>query len=462
MNPWGPGPGQAGLLALARKYMIRYGGAFSPPVVARAAGAILYGLDGREYLDFTSGQLCATLGHNHPRVVAAIEASCRAALHLDSRILAPPVVLLAQRLCELCPAPLRKAVLLTTGSESVEMGLKLAKKYTGRFEVVGIARSFHGLTGGAHSSTYAYRRRGYGPTLAGTYAIPAPYSYRCPVGACVGQCTLACLTAGFELVDAQTVGAPAAFVAEPILSSGGMIEPPPGYFQAVQRLCRERGMLLILDEAQTGLGRVGAMFAFLQDGIVPDILALSKTLGGGVPIAATLTSRAIEAGVVRNGFHHLTSHVSDPLPAAAALAVLDVLGEEGLVDAAAKKGARLKAGLLDLMARHELIGDVRGRGLLLGVEFVKDREGKVPAEVEGDAVTRWCRRRGLLLHAMRYPGRGFIWRVAPPLTVTDAEIDRALEIIEGALRAAPGGRPVRAPRRSGGGPRPGRRKPGGA
>jgi 2,2-dialkylglycine decarboxylase (pyruvate) len=271
--------------------------------------------------------------------------------------------------------------------------------------------------------------------VPGTYAIPAPYCYRCPLGLEPTSCQFACARVGFDLVDQQSVGELAVLMAEPIQSAGGIIEPPAGYWQAVKRMVDERGMLLVFDEAQTGLGRVGALFAFEQEGVVPDVLTLSKTLGGGIPLAATICSDALEADVQRKGFHYLTSHVSDPLAAAVGLAVLDVIAQEGLVARAAELGAYLRQQLLMLQARHEVIGDVRGRGLLQGVELVRDRATK---ESLGDAAVRIndrCLELGLGMNLLNRSGTT-VWRVAPPLTVTRQEIDRAISIMDTALTTA--------------------------
>ena len=270
-------------------------------------------------------------------------------------------------------------ILLNTGSEANEAAIRMAKLASGGHEVVGLTASFHGLTGGAGAATYSVGRRGYGPALPGSMAIPAPNAYRCPIRHCSDACDLSCLEVGFELIDAQRAGQPAAAIAEPILSTGGVIVPPPGYFPRLKELCAARGMLLILDEAQTAFGRVGANFAFEQDGVVPDFLAVSKTLGGGIPLAAAVTSAAIEETCYERGFVHVTSHVSDPLPAAVGLAVLEVLRREHLAERALALGARLEAGLRDLHQRYEVIGDVRGRGLLWGVELVRDRQSRQPA-----------------------------------------------------------------------------------
>jgi 2,2-dialkylglycine decarboxylase (pyruvate) len=426
------------LLERARKHLIRYCRTWQPPFIVSGRGSTVTDIDGREYLDFTSGQMCATIGHNHPRVVKALETSAQRILHLNSTLLAPETIELAERLSSLLPASLSMSIFLNTGSEANEIALKMAKLCTGRFETVGLTRSFHGLTVGAGSSTYAIARRGHGPALPG-FALPAPYCYRCPVRSAFPGCDFLCLRAGFELVDAESVGSLAACIVEPIISAGGLIDPPRGYLTALREECRKRGMIYILDEAQTAFGRLGTMFAFEQDGGPPDILTLSKTFGGGVPIAATVTSPEIEARAVENGFFHITSHVSDPMPSLVGLAVLDLIVEENLADAARTQGDYFISRLRELARRFEIIGDVRGRGLLIGVEFVRDRHSKEPAEVEGAKITRECLNRGLLVSIVQFPGSLSVWRIAPPLTTKRAEIDRALEIIESSMRAVVGG-----------------------
>ncbi len=419
-----------------QRYLIRYAGStFAPFLVARAEGSWLETADGRRVLDFTSGQICSTIGHNHPRIAAAVEEALRTVSHLNSWMLSEPVLALAERLSRLLPAALHKVILLNTGSEANEVALKLAKMHTGRFEVVGLARSFHGLLAGTSSVTFSMAHAGYGPLLPGAFALPAPYAYRCPLRHCRDACDLTCLEAGFALVDQQSVGSLAAAVAEPVLSAGGVIVPPDGYLRRLRELCDERGMLLVVDEAQTGFGRLGTMFGFEHDGVVPDLVAMSKTLGGGIPLAATATSEAIEADCVAKGFLHITSHVSDPLPAAAGLAVLDVIAEEDLVSRARERGALLLARLRELQATHEQVGDVRGRGLLVGVELVEDRESRAPADALGQAVTEECLRRGLSMNIVRGGPGGSCLRMAPPLTVTEPEIELAVEILDASLRA---------------------------
>lgn len=216
-----------------------------------------------------------------------------------------------------------------------------------------------------------------------------------------------------------------------------MIVPPPGYFARLLELCRERDMLLVLDECQTGLGRLGAMYGFEVYGVVPDFLVLSKTLGGGIPIGAVVTSAEIEQACFDRDFVHVTSHVSDPLPSAAALAVLEVVRDERLPERAAATGERLRGHLRELQDRHECVGDVRGCGLLCGIELVEDRDSRRPAEALGLALTEESQRRGLSMNLVRGStgGAANCLRMAPPLTISDHDVDLAAEILDTALLA---------------------------
>lgn len=417
----------------ARQHLIRYGGRFEPMIIERAQGSFVYDADGRAILDFTSGQMSALLGHGHPEIAAVVADHARRLNHLFSGMLSRPVVDLATRLAAVAPAGLERALLLTTGAEANEAALKLAKLYTGRYEVVGFAQSWHGMTGGAASATYSAGRRGYGPAAVGSFAIPAPYPYRPRFERNRTYDWRAELDYAFDLVDRQSSGSLAAFIAEPILSSGGILDLPPGYLGALQAKCVERGMLLVLDEAQTGVGRTGLMFACQRDGVVPDVMTLSKTLGAGLPLAAVLTTAEIEERCHERGFLFYTTHVSDPLPAAVGLKVLEVVERDGLVERARVAGARLEAGLRALQRDFECIGDVRGRGLLLGLELVKDRDTREAAPELGAAITRECMRLGLSMNIVQLPGMGGVFRIAPPLTVSDAEIDLGLDLLRQAI-----------------------------
>ncbi len=417
----------------ARRHLIRYGGVFEPLIIERAQGSFVHDADGRAILDFTSGQMSALLGHGHPEIAAVVAEHAQRLAHLFSGMLSRPVVDLATRLAEITPPGLDRAMLLSTGAEANEAAIKMAKLHTGKFEVVSFAQSWHGMTGGAASATYSAGRKGYGPAAVGSFAIPAPYPYR-PRFERDGRFDWqAELDYAFDLIDRQSSGNLAAFIAEPILSSGGLIDLPLGYLAALKKKCEERGMLLILDEAQTGVGRTGTMFAFERDGVVPDILTLSKTLGAGLPLSAVITSEAIEENCHARGFLFYTTHVSDPLPAAVGLKVLDIVARDGLVERARVAGKRLEDGLRALQREFDCIGDVRGRGLLLGVEIVMDRTGKQAAPELGWAISRECMRLGLSMNIVQLPAMGGVFRIAPPLTVSDAEIDLGLGLLKQAI-----------------------------
>ena len=422
------------LRAAVKDYLVRYGGDVFPNLFTEAKGTVVRDETGREILDFTSGQMCATVGHNHPAIVAALEKSAKTAIHMFSGMIPKAVVELAIKLAEWLPHPLKKSLLINTGSESNEAALRIAKLYTRGYEVIGLGGSWHGVTGGVASVSFASDRKGYGPAIPGAFSIPEPYAYRCPVKHCRDKCDMTCMKIGLAMFDSQTRGAPAAIIAEPVISAGGVLVPPDGYFKTLRDEARARGMLLIFDEAQTAFGRLGVKTAAAKLGVTPDIMTVSKTLGGGVPLAAAVTTSEIEEVAHQRGFTFYTSHVSDPMPAMVGLAVLETIEKERLLECAVEKGAYLRKRLDELQQRYEVIGDVRGDGLLLGVELVKDRESREPAHELGGITTKRCFDMGLSMNIRRRPERGAVWRIAPPLTVSDDEIDRAVDILDRALR----------------------------
>lgn len=420
---------------LATRDLIRYSGrgAFSPDVIARAEGSSVFTEDGRELLDFTSGQMSAILGHSHPEIVATVREQTARLDHLYSGMLSRPVIDLARRLTETVPEPLDKAMFLTTGAESNEAALRMAKLVTGKHEIISFARSWHGMTQAAAHATYSAGRVGYGPATPGNFALPVPDAFHPDLVDAHGDLDWRRqLDLGFDLIDAQSVGSLAACIVEPILSSGGVVDLPVGYLAALRDKCHERGMLLILDEAQTGLCRTGSWYAFERDGVVPDILTLSKTLGAGLPLAAVLTSAEIEQQAHDRGFLFFTTHVNDPLPAAVGNTVLDVLSRDRLDLRAGELGERLTGGLRELAGEHPVIGDVRGRGLLVGLELTAGSDGG-DVDKLGAAVTQRCTELGLHMNIVQLPGMGGTFRIAPPLTATEAEIDRGLAILDEAL-----------------------------
>jgi 2,2-dialkylglycine decarboxylase (pyruvate) len=371
--------------------------------------------------------MSAVLGHSHPEIVATVRDGIGRLDHLFSSMLSRPVVDLAEALARLVPE-LPKVMLLSTGGEANEAAIRLAKLVTGRWEIVGFAQSWHGMTGGAAAATYKAGRRGIGPLAPGNFAIPAPNAYRPRFAGVSWQQEL---DDAFDQLDRQCTGNLAAFIAEPILSSGGVIDLPLGYLAALAAHCRARGMLLILDEAQTGVGRTGLMFAFERDGVVPDILTLSKTLGAGLPLSAVMTGDAIADEAKAREFLFYTTHVNDPLPAAVGLKVLEVVQRDGLAARAGVMGARLTAGLRGLQQRYACVGDVRGRGLLLGLEF--SASGGHDAATVSDAVTDLALELGLSANIVRAGASGGVMRIAPPLTVSEAEVDLGVALLGEAI-----------------------------
>jgi len=420
----------------AKEYLVRYGGDVFPNLFRSAKGTIVTDSSGREYLDFTSGQMCATIGHNHPAIVEAVNRAGQKAFHFFSGMIPEVVVELAETLARnWLPGDLKRSIFINTGSEATEVALRMAKMYTDGYEVLVLGGSWHGVTGGASSVSMASDRKGYGVPAPGVFVIPEPNAYRPYIpGATDEEAALANLDLALKMFDMQSAGRGAAILAEPIISAGGVLVPPKSFMEALRKAADDRGMLLIFDEAQTAFGRIGTRTGSEFHGVVPDIMTMSKTLGGGLPLAAVSTTAEIEDAIHEKHFTYYTSHVSDPLGAEVGLAVLKVIAEEQLVARAREMGAYLRGRFEELQQRYEVIGDVRGAGLLIGVELVRDRASRTPAHELGSLTTQKCLEGGLSMNIRRRPERGSVWRIAPPLTVSTAEIDRAIEILEKALR----------------------------
>ncbi|KAG4435801.1 hypothetical protein IFR05_008722 [Cadophora sp. M221] len=427
------------MMKTAISTLTRYGGKFEPNLITGAAGVYIFTADGRKILDFTSGQMSCLIGHGHPEIVETITQHAAKLDHLFSSMLSPPVVQLAETLTGLLPPGLDKAMFLSTGAESNEAALKMAKLYTGNFEIVALGASWHGMTGAASATTYHSGRRGYGPLVPGNLVLPSPNAYRSIFRHSNGSYDWeAELNYGWSLIDTQSVGSLAAMIIEPILSSGGMHVLPKGYLKAMKGHCEKRGMLLIVDEAQTGVGRCGSMFAIEHEGVTPDILTLSKTLGNGLPLSAVVTSNEIEQTCFERGYLFYTTHINDPLPAAVGLKVLDVVVRDCLVERSRVAGLRLNSGLLELQRRYGCIGDVRGRGLMAGVEIVTNLETKEQGVELAAALADRMMELGLSANLLGTKSFGGIFRIAPPITITDEELEAALVIFEEALKTTPG------------------------
>ncbi|CAG7944545.1 unnamed protein product [Penicillium salamii] len=418
----------------ADKYLMTTGVPFSPVVITRAKGTRLFDSSGRSILDFTSGQMSSLLGHSHPEIVEVVKQYVSELDHLLSNMISHPVVDLAERLAKVLPAPLEKSFFLNTGSESTEAAIKMAKYYTGNFEIVAFTASYHGLTQGSGSATYSTGRKRGGPCTPGQLAFPAPYAYRSPFRKADGSYDWETeMNYGWSMIDRQSVGSLAAFIMEPILSTGGILDLPEGYMQRMVAECKKRNMLVIMDEAQTGVGRTGHMFAFENDGIVPDILSLSKTLGCGLPLASVSTTAEIERGCKEAGFLWLTTHLNDPLTAAVGNKVLEIVERDGICKRATERGEQLRRGLLKLKEKYWCIGDVRGRGLLQGIEIIADAQTRAPGSDLGQAVSERAMACGLSCNIVNLPGMGGVFRLAPPVTVTADEIEEGLQVLDEAF-----------------------------
>ena len=402
--------------------------------IAKAQGIWIEDTAGRRYMDF-HGNNVHHVGYAHPQVVAAIKAQIDRLSFAPRRFACEPAVQLAEALgarFQTLTGVAGKVLLTTGGSDAVEVAIKLARMATGRFKTLSFWDSFHGAGFGASSvgGEALFRHgRAVGPLLAGTEHV-APFGcYRCPYGHSVdadgqpdlAQCKLAC--AGMLRYVLEREGDVAAVIAEPARAVPFI--PPPGYWQAVRAACHAHGALLIFDEIPTGLGKTGRFFAAEHDGAAPDIVVLGKALGGGIlPLAACLARADLDlAGDY--AFGHYT-HEKNPVTAAAALATLEVIEREQLVDNAARVGAHAMERLREMKQRHRLVGDVRGRGLLLGIELVSDRAAKTPAPEAAERVLYAALSRGLSFKI----SMGNVLTLTPPLITTRAQMGQALDILD--------------------------------
>jgi 4-aminobutyrate aminotransferase len=397
--------------------------------MAHGRGAEVWDVDGNRFLDFAAGiAVCAT-GHSHPQVVAAVKDAADEFLHISSDYWHEGQVRLAERLDELSPmGEPAMTFLAQSGTESVEGALKLARYVTGRPRFIGFLGGFHGRTMGslAFTSSKHTQQRGFFPTMPGVTHVPYPNPYR-PLfaGADQGRAVLDYIE---EVLFARNVppAEVAAVLVEPIQGEGGYIVPPDGFLPGLRALCDRHGILLILDEVQAGIGRTGKMFAGQHWGVAPDIMTLAKGLGSGLPIGAVVAKRRIMEKWARGA--HGNTYGGNPLCCAAALATLELVEREYAANAAAV-GEHFVARLREMQSRHDVIGEVRGKGLMIGMELVTDRASRTPAKDLCDAVVHRAFHNGLLLLSC---GTSTV-RFMPPLLVTRGDVDEAVTLVEASL-----------------------------
>ena len=401
------------------------------PVIAAAHGVWVVDTDGKEYLDFGSGQMAAALGHNHPRYVAAVRRSLETISHSSKTFLNVDRLELHERLGQILTPPLQKSLFLVSGSDAIEAAIDLARKATGGVDVLGMHMALHGSTSFVtRSLTFGWNRSRHGLAAPSTAAILAPFCYRCPVGKSFPSCEVQCLASSMELADANFTGKPAAMIIEPVMSAGGIVVPPPGYVKLLKEYCRERGMLLIMDESQTGLGKTGKMWGHLHEDVVPDIMTVSKHFRAGLPISAVCTTAEIAERAVEQGYFATRSHACDPIACAAGVASIDIVLEEKLPERAAAIETRIKVAVGEMARHYDFIGEARGRGVLLGIELVEDRMSLKPANEMCREAVRRCEERGLLVQARGSHSRNNVIRLVPPMVCSDTEIDHGLTILD--------------------------------
>jgi 4-aminobutyrate aminotransferase len=424
-----PGPNAARVVAADARWVSPSYTRSYPLVARRGEGAMIEDVDGNVFLDFNAGIAVASTGHCHPEVVAAIHSQSSALIHLSGTdyyyALLPE---LAERIAQWIPYGSEwKAYFSNSGTEAIEAAMKLARYHTGRDEFIAFHGGFHGRTMGALSLTASkpIQRHRFGPLVPGVSHVPYPNSYRMGSDAAVDVIDHIRKVLFKTTVNPDQV---AAIVVEPVLGEGGYVVPPPDFFPRLQALAREHGILLVADEVQSGMGRTGKMFAFEHFGFEPDIIALAKGVASGMPLGMTMAPSTVmdwKPGA------HASTFGGNPVSLAAARATLDLLGQ-GLIENSARMGAVLLEGARELQVRHRVLGDVRGLGLMVGLEFVRDPESREPAPDLRDAVVNACFRQGLIVLGA---GASTL-RLSPPLVVNEDQCRFALRTLDQAITSS--------------------------
>lgn len=404
---------------------------YADEVLVEGRGSTVRDADGKEMLDLAAGMFCCVLGHNHPKFIERVVDQTRRMLHTGTQFLTPAVMEASQKLAAVAPGDLQKSIFLSTGTEANEFAFRLAKAYTGRTGIMGLSRGYYGTSVATKScsSLASHQLKDSLPAVPETVRLPiTSQCVGCFSDATRPPCQFPCLESVESWIgDWENI---AAVIVEPVLSAGGMLMPPPGYFKQLRSMAHQHGALFIVDEAQTGFGRTGTWFAIEHHDAQPDILTLSKSIGNGFPAAAVITSAAIADTVVEKGLWNLSSHQSDPVAAAAVAAVIDIVSEENLLERARTSGDYFMTRLRELAASHPAISNVRGQGLMIGFDLV-------PADPEQthqfvNDFMFGCRRRGLHL---TYGYGGVNFRIIPPLVITNSEIDFAIGVMRDSLDA---------------------------
>ena len=424
-----PGPKSAKLLQISRTC--------EPPCIADQVPVVwdhaervwVTDVDGNEYIDFTSGVLVTNVGHCHPTHIAAIQEQAARLMNCYS-FPTPERVTLSKRLIETLPPNLDRVFLLTTGSEATEAALRVAKRYTDKFEVLAFYGAFHGRTYGALSvAGNIATRRQFGPPVPGGIMAPYAYCYRCVYDKKYPDCDFYCIKALDRVIGSSSSDQLGSVIVEPYQGAAGFIFPPDGWLKALETWCEERDLLLIVDEVQSSFGRMGKLYAIEWEDVRPQMLCLGKGFGSGIPSSA-LAAEAKIFDTMHSG-ELSSTWGGNPLASAASLAVLDVIAEERLSENALRVGSRLKQNLEELQEKHRCLGDVRGRGLVIGLEIVDPGDGYTPAPGLTQKILPAAAEWGMLLGRVGLYGN--VIRIAPPLVITEEEADLGVEILDRAL-----------------------------
>jgi 2,2-dialkylglycine decarboxylase (pyruvate) len=390
--------------------------------LVRGESSTVWDAAGKPYLDLLAGTWCSILGHNHPRLGEAINNQVSKLTHVGSAFPTEEVERALEKLGEIVPLELGCAVFLNTGSEAVELALKMARAATERDEIVVVEKGYYGATTYAFALSEAGRNATYLPDLGVVHRLPAPICRRCPVGQTWPCETFPCLDS-LRTLSEEEKGRIAAVMYEPVMGVGGVIVPPPGYGGELRKLASQCGALLIAEEVTSGMGRTGRWFGFEHDAIVPDILIVGKAIGGGLPISAVVTTTDVETrcdGILR----HVQSHQNDPFSGRIAATVISIIQEEGLVARVAELGEHLLNGLRALQSKRAEIWDVRGKGLMIGIELDPALASK------GEAIERRLMEAGFIVD---YQPHAATFRLFPPYVISREEIARFLNAFEEAL-----------------------------
>ncbi|MFX0106287.1 MAG: aspartate aminotransferase family protein [Candidatus Hodarchaeota archaeon] len=404
-----------------------------PVVIDKAYGAIIKDIEGKEFIDCFAGLSVVNAGHCQPKINQAAIEQAKKLVHACTYLYyIEPAINLAEKLAEITPPNLEMSFFGNSGAEAVEAALKLARKFSKKYEILALMNSFHGRTFGCLSITGQSSRKKYdmGPYLPGVAFASPPYCYRCPFEKEYPSCDILCARSIENTIEYCTSKGIAAFIAEPVLGEGGIIVPPPEYFKVAKEILDNHEILFIDDEVQTGFCRTGKFFAIDHFNINPDIMTMAKGIANGFPLGACTTRTDIG-----NSFEpgdHFSSFGANPICSAAALANIDFLLEERLAEKSADDGKYLLNRLENMKEKYLIIGDVRGLGLMIGVELVKDHQKKIPAKEETLKIRDMCRENGLLIGSGGVKGN--VLRIQPPLVIRRQQLDKTLEILESALK----------------------------